>query len=411
MELTVRIIVFAIIVLFFVFEVWLSNLNYKNRNAEIPEEVKDIYDSEKYEKWLKYTMENHRYGLIEKSANTLIFILLLGLNGFGLIDQIAENITNSFLQLVIFLGIYQVFTMIISIPFDYYRTFVIEEKYGFNKTTKKTFALDIIKNIVLLATLGGGIVIGLFAFYDNFGTMFVIYSWLASTVFILIVNVIYVPVIVPIFNKLTPLEDGELKDMINEFAQGVGYEVTKISTIDASRRSTKLNAFFAGLGKYKQVVLYDTLIDKMSNEEIVAVLAHEIGHSKHKHIYFNLVSSSFSILLYFAVLYLVLSQQVIMNAFGVDTVIFGFALLLFGTFISPIGIVIGLISSYYSRKHEYQADHYAASKYSKEPMINALKVLSRENFSNLTPHPLYVKLRYSHPPTSDRIKSIQRGDV
>lgn len=409
MEVTVRIIVFAIIVLFFLFEVWLSNLNYKNRNAEIPEEVKDIYDSEKYEKWLKYTMENHRFGLISKSVSTLIFVLLLAFNGFGLIDQIAADISSSYLQLIVFLGIYQVFTMIISTPFDYYSTFVIEEKYGFNKTTKKTFVLDIIKNIILIATLGGGIVIGLFAFYDNFGTMFVVYSWIASTVFILIVNVIYVPVIVPIFNKLTPLEDGELKDMIHAFAQEVGYEVTKISTIDASKRSTKLNAFFAGLGKYKQVVLYDTLIDKMSNEEIVAVLAHEIGHSKHKHIYFNLINASFNILLYFAVLYLVLSQSVIMSAFGVDTVLFGFALLLFGTFVSPIGIVIELISAYYSRKHEYEADYYAASKYNKDPMISALKVLSRENFSNLTPHPLFVKLRYSHPPTSDRIRAIQKG--
>lgn len=411
MELTIKIIVFTIITVFFAFEVWLSILNYKNRNAEIPEEVKDIYDTEKYEKWLKYTLENHRYRLVVKSVSTGVFILMLALNGFGLVDQIASNVSNSVLQLIVFLGIYQILSMLISMPFDYYRTFVIEEKYGFNKTTKKTFVIDIVKNILLITILGGGIVVGLFSLYDNFGTMFIVYSWIASTLFLLIINILYVPLIVPIFNKLTPLVDGELKDMIQLFAKEVGYEVTKISTIDASRRSTKLNAFFAGLGKYKQVVLYDTLIEKMTNEEVVAVLAHEIGHSKHKHIRFNLINTSFNILLYFIVLYFVSSQPVIMTTFGVETVGFGFALLLFGTFISPISIIIDLVSSYFSRKHEYEADYYAASKYKKEPMINALKVLYRENFSNLTPHPLYVKLRYSHPPVSDRIKAINKGVV
>lgn len=384
-------------------------MNYKNRNAKIPEEVNDIYDKEQYKKWLEYYMENHRFNLITKSVNTGVFILLLALNGFGLIDQIASNVSNSILQLIIFLGIYQLLVMLISIPFDHYRTFVIEEKYGFNKTTKKTFVLDLVKNFLLTALIGGGIVIGLFAFYDNFGNMFIVLSWAASTLFLLVVNVIYVPVIVPLFNKLTPLEDGELKDMIQEFAQGVGYEVSKISTMDASKRSTKLNAFFAGLGKFKQVVLYDTLIEKMSNEEIVAVLAHEIGHSKHKHIRFNLFAMSFNVLLYFAVLFVVLSQPEIMSAFDVETVLFGFALLLFTTFMSPVSIIIDLVLSYYSRKHEYEADYYAASKFKKEPMITALKVLSRENFSNLTPHPVFVKLRYSHPPTSDRIKSINKG--
>jgi STE24 endopeptidase len=409
MELAVQIIVYSIIVLFFGFEVWLSNLNYMNRHTEIPEEVNDIYDTESYKKWLEYYMENHRFSLIIKSVNTLIFILLLALGGFSFIDSLVGNIGNIYTQLFVFLAIYQLFTMIVSIPFDYYATFVIEEKYGFNKTTKKLFVIDIIKNILLLATIGGGIVIGLFAFYANFDNIFIILSWAASTTFILIVNVIYVPVIVPIFNKLIPLEDGELKDMINEFASSVGYEVTKISIMDASKRSTKLNAFFAGLGKYKQVVLYDTLIEKMSNEEIVAVLAHEIGHSKHKHIRFNLFQTSFNILLLFVVLYIILSQGVIMSAFGIENVVFGFGLLLFSVFMNPISVLIGLVTSYYSRKHEYEADRYAATKFKKEPMISALKVLSRENFSNLTPHPLFVRLRYSHPPTVDRIRAIIKG--
>ena len=408
METTIRFVVYGIIIVFFLFDLWLANLNYKNRNAEIPKEVKDVYDNEKYQEWIKYTMDNHRFGMIAKTVSTLVLVLLLALGGFELFDSIAKNVGNDITQLIVFLGLYIGLTTLINIPFSYYKTFTIEEKYGFNKTTKKTFYLDIVKNLIMTALIGGGIVIGLFAIYDGFGNMFIVYSWIAATVFFIIVNIIYVPVIVPIFNKLTPLEDGELKDMIFEFAEGVGYEVTKISKIDASKRSTKLNAFFAGLGKYKQIVLYDTLIEKMSNEEIVAVLAHEIGHSKHKHIIFNLFAMSINLLLYFGVLYVVLLENRIMRTFGVESQLFGFALILFVVFLSPVSLIIDLISASFSRKHEYQADEYAATKYKKEPMISALTVLSRENFSNLTPHPLYVKLRYSHPPTADRIRAINK---
>jgi STE24 endopeptidase len=306
--------------------------------------------------------------------------------------------------------------MVIGIPFSYYRTFTIEEKYGFNKTTKKTFVIDLVKRLLLTAIFGGGLVYLVFVINKYAGNMFFVYTWAAIVFILLVVNIIYTRFLVPIFNKLTPLEDGELKDMINEFANSVGYEVTKISVMDASKRSTKLNAFFSGFGRFKQVVLYDTLIEKMSNEEIVAVLAHEIGHSKHKHIVFNLIQMAITMMIYIGALGLVLRVPEFSTAFGFEETMahfsdfhFAFALILFGILLSPLDVLIGLVSSYYSRKHEYQADHYAASKYKVEPMITALKVLSKENFSNLTPHPLYVKLRYSHPPTASRIKAIKEG--
>jgi STE24 endopeptidase len=403
---TIEILIYGIIIVFFVFELWLSRLNYKNRNAEIPEEVNDIYDKEAYQKWLNYTMENHRFSLIIKTVNTIVLLVLLFV-GFKAFDSVAGLVSNEITQFMIFLGLYMLVNLIVDTPFNYYLTFTIEEKYGFNKTSKKTFWLDSLKSLLLTVLIGGGIIIGIYSSYVYFTEVFIIVSWIFATIFILVVNIIYVPVIVPIFNKLTPLEDGDLKDMIQDFAHGVGYEVTKISTMDASKRSTKLNAFFAGLGKFKQVVLYDTLVEKMSNEEIVAVLAHEIGHSKHKHIIFNLIETSITLLFYFGAFYLVLAEDAFMTAFSIENATFGFAIILFLVLMNPISIFIGLLSSYFSRKHEYQADAYAATKYKKEPMITALKVLSKANFSNLTPHPLVVKLRYSHPPTAMRIKAIK----
>ena len=222
--------------------------------------------------------------------------------------------------------------------------------------------------------------------------------------------ILYTSVFIYIFNKLTPLEDGELKDEINKFAKNVGYEISKISVMDASRRSSKLNAFFSGFGKFKKIVLYDTLIEKMSTEQIVAVLAHEIGHNKFKHIWFNITQMVIVMGIYVSLFGFILKNQVFASSFGFTEINFGFALILFTVVISPISMLIGVLTSWFSRKHEYQADHFAATKYGIMHMEEALKVLSRENFANLTPHPLYVKLTYSHPPIVSRIKAIRKID-
>ena len=400
---------YAIIILSFVFDLWLSILNYGHRNAPIPEVVKDIYNKEEYEKWHKYYIANFKFGLIAKSINTFVFVLLLGIGYFTFIDNVASNITSNYeLQVVIFLGLYYVITYVIGIFTSYYDSFVIEESFGFNKTTKSTFIKDKIKGLILTIIFGGGLVYGLAALYENVSSMFFLYAFIGLVLIILFINLFYVKLIVPIFNKLKPMEDSELKTKIEEFAKSAGYEINKISIMDASRRSSKLNAYFSGMGKLKQVVLYDTLVEKCSEEEVVAVLAHEIGHNKHKHIIFNLISMVFMIALYVGLLVLLLSFDIFSTAFGFADTNFGFTLILFTVFITPIMIPINILRSWISRKFEYQADRFAATKYKKEPMISALKVLSRENFSNLTPHPLYVKMFYSHPPTNMRIDAINK---
>lgn len=217
---------------------------------------------------------------------------------------------------------------------------------------------------------------------------------------------IYVPILMPIFNKITPLDDGELKDEINAFASKVGYQVSKISVMDASKRSSRLNAFFTGFGKFKHIVLFDTLIEKMDKEEIVAVLAHEIGHNKHKHTIVNLGVTFIQLGVYFALLMLMLMNEGFSTSFGFEGIHFGFIIIIFLETLSGFDVFIAPLLNGLIRRGEYQADHYAATKYKKAPMIKALKILTKENFSNLTPHPLFVKIRYSHPPVSDRITAI-----
>jgi STE24 endopeptidase len=409
MELTIRIITYAIIVLSYSFSLWLSILNYKNRNAKIPEEVKDIYNEEDYKKWHKYNMANFRFGLIAKTISTVVFVILLAAGYFPFINRLSIDISDRYeTQVVLFMGLYYAVTYIIEIFTSYYRTFVIEEKFGFNKTTKSTFVKDKIKNLILLIILGGGLVIGLATLYTNFASLFFIYAYIGLVVIVILSSMLYVKVFVPLFNKLKPLEDSTLKTKIEEFAKSVGYEISKISIMDASKRSSKLNAYFTGFGKFKQIVLYDTLVDKCTEEEVVAVLAHEIGHNKYKHMWTGFLQTIIMLSIYVGFLVLLLEVPVFSTAFGFTGSNFGFALVLFTVLMTPIMIPIEFLTAYISRKHEYQADNYAASNYSKEHMESSLKVLTRENFSNLTPHPLFVKMNYSHPPTVDRIRSIRK---
>ncbi|AIO18446.1 Protease HtpX [Candidatus Izimaplasma bacterium HR1] len=409
METFILILVYALIVIGYGYSTWLSWLNYSNRNAEIPEEVQGIYDEKEYKRWLNYTMERFRFSEIVSVIDTVILLLFLVLGVFVIIDDAARELfINARLQVLAFMGIYQIITFIIGIYPSYYSTFKIEEKYGFNKTTKKTFVTDKIKNLLLTFIFGGGLLYLVVVIEEKAGNLFFLYTWLAIMVIILIVNLLYTTVIVPIFNKLTPLEDGELKDGINEFAKSVGYEVSKISIMDASKRSSKLNAFFSGFGKAKRIVLFDTLIEKMSNEEIIAVLAHEIGHNKYKHVIFNLAQSAIEMFIYVSLFGWLAKSEAFGEAFNFAGANLGFSLIMFFILFAPLSIIIHLITSTLSRKHEYQADAFASTKYSKDYMISALKVLSKENFSNLTPHPLYVKLTFSHPPVVDRIRAINK---
>ena len=408
MENYISVIIYALIIIMFVFNSWLSILNYRNRHAEVPEEVKDVYDPEKYKEWLKYNMTTFKFSMITRTINMVVFILLLATNTFVYFSELVINISNPSLQVLLFMGMYFAVDFVIGIFTSYYYSFVIEEEFGFNKMTKKTFIMDKIKNLILTVLFGGGLIYLLFTLYSYAGNMFFVFGFISLAVIIIAINLLYVSVIVPLFNKLTPLEEGELKEGIDALAIKTGYEVGRISIMDASRRSTKLNAFFSGMGKIKKIVLYDTLVDKMENEEILAVLAHEIGHNKKKHVLYNLLQSFISIGIFLLVFILVLRPE-FSTAFGFSDTHFGFAIIVFSVLISPISLIFGLFTSGLSRKFEYQADAYAAENTNPESMIMALKKLAKENFANLTPHPLLVKLTYSHPPIADRIKAIKKA--
>jgi STE24 endopeptidase len=297
---------------------------------------------------------------------------------------------------------------VLSTPFSYYKTFVIEEKFGFNKTTKKLFILDKIKGWIMSIAVGGGILTLLTWFYQTTGNTFWLYGWLLIAVFTLFTNLFYSKLIVPLFNKQTPLESGNLRDAISNYAQTVGFNLDKIFVIDGSKRSTKANAYFSGFGSEKRVTLYDTLINDLEDEEIVAVLAHEVGHYKKKHIIFNLIASLLLTGFTLYILSLLISNPLLSQALGVAKPSFHIGLIAFGILYSPISTLTGLIMNWFSRKFEYQADDYAKNTYKAEPLITSLKKLSKNSLSNLTPHPAYVFMHYSHPTLLERFRNLRR---
>lgn len=404
----INILTIAIILATFAFDMWLSILNYNHRTQPIPDNVKDIYDTQSYSRWLNYTMENFRLGMIAKVLSTIIIVALLTFGFFPVLNRFSLTISpNPIIRTMIFVGIYMILNSLIDIPFSYIKNFRIEEKYGFNKTTKKTFVLDLLKSLVMMIVLGGSVMYVLLSLYLN-SENFILYTWLFLVTIMIFINILYTKVFIKIFNRLTPLPDGELKNKIMEFAQKTSTSIKSISVMDASRRTKKLNAFFSGFGKFKSIVLYDNLIEKMSSDEIVAVLAHEIGHGKHMDTLRNLLMSliQMGIMLYF--LQLFLSWEALSISFGFETVNIGFGLILFSVFLSPIDILLDVPLSAISRWAEYRADGYAKENGYKEAMITALKRLAQENFANLTPHPLMVKMTYSHPPISQRISALNK---
>lgn len=408
MELTIQLMVYLILVLMFGFELWLSLLNYQYRNTEIPQVVKDVYDETEYLAFQEYSMANFKFGLYVKSVD-LILLLIMLLSGFFIFleDFTIKYYNIEYFVTLMYLLLYFIIIFIVETIIKYIHTFKIEEAFGFNRTSKKTFFIDRLKSFVLTIVFGGGLIYGLLALHKHTDVMFLVYGWLGFIVIIVVVNIIYTSVLVPLFNKLTPLEDGSLRSKIEDFAHSVGYEVGRISVMDASKRSSKLNAYFSGFGKTKRIVLYDTLIEKMSEEEIVAVLAHEIGHNKHKHIIYNLIQSALIFSVYIVLLMVFLEEEIFSLAFGFEQINLGFNLILYSVILSPVLMIISFFGSYISRRFEYQADGFVKKHGRADDLISALKVLAKENYSNLTPHPLYVKLFYSHPPVANRIEALK----
>jgi len=373
----------------------------------LPAEAEGVYTSEKYARSQQYLKRKAKFGII---TATFSFSLLLGMlffNGFAITDQFVQNMTdNPILQSLLFFAILGFLFDIISIPFEIYSTFRIEEEFGFNKTTVKTFIFDKLKSWILTMVIGGGLLSLIIWIYIATGQWFALIALIVVGFFGLFMNMFYTQLIVPIFNKLKPLPEGELKDAIEEFSKKANFPLTKISVIDSSKRSTKSNAYFSGLGKKKRIVLFDTLIEKHTVSELVAVLAHEIGHYKKKHILKGLFTGLIqtSALLY--LLYLFLGYSIFQEAIGATESSFHMGIVVFGLLYSPISLILGLFDNYISRKNEFEADAFAARFGLAGALSDALKKLSADNLSNLTPHPVYVFFYYSHPPLINRLQSI-----
>ncbi|NOZ45633.1 MAG: M48 family metallopeptidase [Chlorobi bacterium] len=400
--------IIIIISLDYLLERWLDLLNNKYRKEKLPKELQDIYNEEEYAKQQKYEKENTRFSLITSSFNFILIVGMLIIGGFAYVDEIAKSINlNPIVNALLFFGILYFASDILNTPFSIYNTFVIEEKFGFNKTTVKTYIFDKLKSWILTIILGG-LIIGLIVwFYTVSGTLFWLYAWILITSFMIFMTMFYSNLIVPLFNKQTPLEEGELRNELEDFSKKVGFKLDNIYVINGSKRSTKSNAYFSGLGPKKRIVLYDTLINDLEPKEIVAVLAHEIGHYKLKHTLTGMILSVLQtgIMLYF--LSLIINMPEISQALGVPRVSFHIGLIVFGILYSPISLVIGLGMNIVSRKNEFSADRFAKQHYDANKLIKALKKLTSKNLSNLMPHPLYVFFHYSHPTLYRRIKALK----
>ncbi|WP_417885599.1 M48 family metallopeptidase [Zunongwangia sp.] len=399
----------ALILADFIFDKILDTLNARHFDDPIPSELNDVYNKEEYEKSQRYKKERYKFGILTSGFSLILTLGFLFLDGFEWADTIARGFSdNQIIIALIFFGIIMIGSDIITTPFSYYSTFVIEEKYGFNKTSKSTFFIDKIKGWLLMAIIGGGILALIVWFYQFAGANFWWYAWILVAIFSLFVNMFYAKLIVPLFNKQTPLEDGSLRIKIESYAKSVGFKLDNIFIIDGSKRSTKANAYFSGFGSEKRITLFDTLVNDLEEEEIVAVLAHEVGHYKKKHIIFNLIASIATTGFTLWLLSLFIGNPLLSEALGVATPSFHIGLIAFGILYSPISEITALIMNLFSRKFEYQADNYAKQTYNAKYLISSLKKLSKNSLSNLTPHKIYVFWHYSHPSLLQRYHNLTR---
>ena len=402
-------ILIGIISVKFIADTFINYLNSKHFNDSIPKELDDVYNKEEYLKSQAYKKVNYKFSLLSSTFSIVTTLLFFLLDGFAYVDNLARFYSNNpILITLIFFGIILFASDILATPFSYYKTFVIEEKFGFNKTSKKIFIIDKIKGWLMMLVIGGLILALITWFYLITTSNFWLYTWALISFFALFMNLFYSKLIVPIFNKQTPLEEGELKIAIENFAKKIGFKLDNVFVIDGSKRSTKANAYFSGFGTQKRITLYDTLINDLEIDEIVAVLAHEVGHYKRKHIIYNLLLSITLTGFTLYILSLLIGNQLLSQALGVENASFHIGLIAFSILYSPISEITGLFMNSLSRKFEYQADNYAKENFNSTALITSLKKLSKNSLSNLTPHPLYVKIHYSHPTLLQRILNLKK---
>lgn len=407
----VNIIYIIIISIFVISHAWESIVDFFNAKwfDKKPDSlVDDIYDKEEYNKQQLYKKENYKFSRISGTISFVITALILVFGLFGKLDTLISNqFSSPLIQTLVFFAVIGLGSTLLSIPFSFYHTFVIEEKFGFNKSSKFTFWMDLLKSITLGTIIGGAILSILVWIYNYVQNDFWWMAWIFISIFSIALNFFYSSLIVPIFNKQTPLDEGELKHSIKTFGDKAGFKIDNIFVIDGSKRSSKANAYFSGFGKKKRIVLYDTLINQMSTDEIVAVLAHEIGHYKHKHTIANLFMGIVQTGIMLYILSIFLNNTDLSLALGGTENKFHLGIIAFSILFSPISEFIGLFMNMLSRKFEYQADNFAKKYGLENSLISGLKNLSKTSLSNLTPHPLYVFTNYSHPPIKDRIENLK----
>jgi len=403
------IIILTTLLISFIIDAVTEWLNLRALTDKLPEEFASLYDADKYKKSQEYTRVRTKFGMVTSVFSIILTLTFWFSHGFDWLDQMVRGWhLHPILTGLTYIGILVVAKSLLSLPFSVYSTFVIEERFGFNKTTPKTFLLDLIKGLLLGIVLGGPLLGGILAFFEYTGTAAWLYCWAATTLFTLFVQFIAPTWIMPLFNKFTPLEDGELRRAILDYAKSVKFSLQNLFVMDGSKRSSKSNAFFTGFGKNKRIALFDTLIERHTVPELVAVLAHEIGHYKKKHIIKSMVISILHSGVMFFLLSVFVSHRGLFDAFYMRQTSVYAGLIFFGMLYAPIELMLSLSMHMFSRKNEYEADRFAAETTGEpQAMIDALKKLSVHNLSNLTPHPLYVFLNYSHPPVLQRIKALQ----
>jgi STE24 endopeptidase len=391
-------------------EVWADLLNLRALSPKLPEEFRDVYDENEYARSQQYTRVRTRFGFVSGAFDLGLMLVFWFAGGFNWLDaELRVLELGPIWTGLLYIGALTAGMSVLTLPFSIYSTFVIEERFGFNRTTVKTFVVDMLKGALLGVLIGGPVLALVIWLFLSAGSIAWLYAWLAVTTFMIVMQYVAPTWIMPLFNKFTPLEDGPLRDEILRYAESVRFALKDLFVMDGSKRSSRSNAFFTGFGKNKRIVLYDTLIEKHGVEELTAVLAHEIGHYRKKHIIIGLLISIFETGVMFFMLSLFISQEALAQAFFMEHVSIYAGLVFFGMLYSPVSFLLSIGMNALSRKHEFEADRYAVQTYrNPEAMTAALKTLSVSNLSNVTPHPVYVFLHYSHPPMLERLRHIER---
>jgi STE24 endopeptidase len=404
------IFILAVIIAHFILDVVVARLNLRALSPQVPDEFADTFDSEDYRRSQRYTSVKTRFGLLQNSVSTVVTVIFLVAGGFNIIDRLARSVADApIVTGIVFTGLLLLLSFLLELPFSIYSTFGIEARFGFNRTKPLTFLTDIVKGLVLALILGIPLLALILWFFEMGGELAWLYAWFGVVAFGIVLQFFAPVLIMPLFNRFTPLADGPLKERILAYTRQQRFSIGGIYTMDGSKRSTKLNAFFTGFGRYRKIVFFDTLLEKLDDDEIVAVLAHEMGHFKNRHIWKMMAASILQTGLMFFLLALIIENRGLFAAFGMDQVSIYASLVFFAFLYAPLNTLLAIGTNYMSRRHEVSADRFAAESTGRSaPLVRALKKLSRENLSNLTPHPVAVAISYSHPPVLQRLEALQQ---